>query len=75
MEDRFILLPGQRPEETRLLRIPADYSDLDAYRRVTAIIARCQTDATEGGSIAPCLEALADDGFEEVDVVIGPHLE
>ena len=74
MEERFMLLPGSGPEDTHLLRIPDDYSDLDAYRHVTAIIARCQEETDDGQSPHPCLEVLADEGFREVRVVIGPHL-
>ena len=74
MEERFMLLPGSGPEDTHLLRIPDDYSDLDAYRHVTAIIAQCQEAAGETRSPHPCLETLAEEGFSEVRVVIGPRL-
>ena len=75
MEERFMLLPGSGPEDTHLLRIPDDYSDLDAYRHVTALIARCQEAAGgEARSPLPCLETLAEEGFGEVRVVIGPRL-
>ncbi len=70
-----MLLPGSSPEDTHLLRIPVDYSDLDAYRHVTAVIARCQEEGKIGRSPHSSLEILVNEGFEEVRVVIGPRLE
>lgn len=74
MSDRFMLLPSRDIERIRLIRIPDDYSERDAVRRVTALIAEAQEELQEWRweEIAAILE---DHGFSTVEFTPGPALE
>jgi hypothetical protein len=74
MSDRFMLLPSRNIERIRLIRIPDDYSERDAVRRVTALIAEAQEELQEWRweEIAATLE---DHGFSAVEFTPGPALD
>ncbi len=74
MPERLMLLPARDFERIRLIRIPDDYSERDAVRRVTALIAEAQEDEQEWKweEIAATLE---DHGFTAVDFTPGPELD
>ncbi len=74
MPDRLMLLPAHNFERIRLIRIPDDYSERDALRRVTALIAEAQEEAEEWRweEIAATLE---DHGFTTVEFTPGPELD
>jgi hypothetical protein len=73
MPDRLMLLPATDFNRIRLLRIPDDYSERDAVRRVTALIAEAQEEVEEWRweEIAATLE---DHGFSTVEFTQGPEL-
>lgn len=74
MPDRLMLLPAHDFERIRLIRIPDDYSERDAVRRVTALIAEAQEELQEWRweEIAATLE---DHGFTTVEYTAGPGLD
>ncbi|PKM45366.1 MAG: hypothetical protein CVV05_08375 [Gammaproteobacteria bacterium HGW-Gammaproteobacteria-1] len=74
MPDRLMLLPARNFERIRLIRIPDDYSERDAVRRVTALIAEAQEDVQEWKweEVAATLE---DHGFTTVEFTSGPELD
>ncbi len=73
MQDKFILLPAVHADQARLLKIPQEISEMDAYRRVTSLIAAHQ-ERTAQPAIQDMIDSLADEGFVEVPLIIGPHL-
>jgi len=74
MPERLMLLPARDYERIRLIRIPDDYSERDAVRRVTALIAEAQEELREWRweEIAATLE---DHGFTVVEYTTGPALD
>jgi hypothetical protein len=66
-----MLLPAKTAEQYRLLEIPSDYEEHEAYRHVTGIIAAVEE---QDGSIDDIIEALEIKGFVEVNVLLGPVL-
>jgi hypothetical protein len=74
MPERLMLLPARDFERIRLIRIPDDYSERDAVRRVTALIAEAQEEIQEWRweEIAATLE---DHGFSVVEFTPGPALD
>lgn len=74
MPERLMLLPARDFERIRLVRIPDDYSERDAVRRVTALIAEAQEEVQEWrwDEIAATLE---DHGFSVVEFTPGPALD
>ncbi|GAB4295719.1 MAG: hypothetical protein Kow0096_12690 [Thiohalomonadaceae bacterium] len=74
MPERLMLLPARDFERIRLIRIPDDYSERDAVRRVTALIAEAQEEMQEWRweDIAATLE---DHGFSVVEFTPGPALD
>lgn len=71
MERRLMLLPASTAEQYRLLEMPGDYEEHEAYRHVTGIIAAIEE---QGGSVDDILEALEGKGFAEVKFLLGPKL-
>jgi hypothetical protein len=74
MPDTLMILPASDARAIRLVRIPADYEAHEAFRHVTGLIAAVEeTDPDfDWEDIAA---ALADQGFEPVDFVLGPALD
>lgn len=73
MSQSLMLLPARNPRETRLVRIPADIEQHEAYRHITGLIAAIE-EASPGcnwDEIAPVLE---DHGYEPVEFLLGPAL-
>ena len=66
-----MLLPGKTPAESRVLRLPHDLDEQEAYRQVTAIVAGLRA-ARHDHSMEDVLEALAEHGFTPVELVVGP---
>lgn len=74
MSDRLMLLPAKDFARIRLLRIPEDFGERDAVRRVTALIAEVQEDAGEA-RWEDLAAALEDHGFTVVEFTCGPALD
>ena len=71
MDGQLMLLPAGTAELSRLVEVPSDYEEHEAYRHVTGIIAAVEE---QGGSIDDVIEALEAKGFVEVSFLPGPEL-
>jgi hypothetical protein len=74
MAERFMLLPAPGIKSSRLLQVPDDWSERDAVRHVTALIASIQETTPEWTweDLAPALE---EHGFTPVEFILGPSLD
>jgi hypothetical protein len=74
MTEQLMLLPSQNVRRSKVLRIPADYSDRDAIRLATALIAEMQEEKSEWDDeeIVAHLEAH---GFQVINLILGPGLD
>ena len=73
MSDNLMILPASTPENIRLIRIPDDFEQHEAYRHVTGMIAKVE-EASEY-DWEDILDMLEQHGFEAVDFVLGPTLD
>lgn len=73
MNDNLMILPANEPENIRLIRIPDDFEEHEAYRYVTGLIAKVEEDLEY--TWENILELLEDRGFESVDFILGPSLD
>ena len=73
MGDKLILLPGADNKSCRILRMPEDMDDHEAFRNVTGIIAGLEE---RDGVVNPedLDDALEDHGFVSVDYIVGPGI-
>ena len=71
MAKKYMLLPGKKIEESRLVKIPEHYDGLEAFRHTTGLIAGMEEENPDytWDDIAEELEAH---GFEIVDFILGP---
>ena len=74
MSKRLMVLPAKHFEHVRVMQMPEDMEEHEAFRHVTGVIASVQE------SDADCdwtdvAEALEVHGFEEVNFILGPELE
>jgi len=74
MSDNLMILPANKPENIRLLRIPDDFEKQEAYRYVTGLIAKVE-EADPGYSWDDIFDLLEDRGFESIDFILGPSLD
>jgi hypothetical protein len=74
MYKRLMILPAREATAIRLVRIPGELEQHEAYRHVTGLIASIeeQNPDYDWEDIAPTLE---DHGFEPVEFVLGPSLD
>lgn len=71
MSETFMLLPGRTPVEARVVRLPHDLEEQEAYRRVAGIMAELRR-SNAGYSKEDLPEALAEHGFSPVELIVGP---
>lgn len=74
MSERLMVLPAKIFEHVRLLRMPEDMEEHEAFRHVTGLIAGVQ-EANADCDWEDVAETLEEHGFESVDFVLGPELE
>lgn len=69
-----MLLPSREHRNIRLVRIPDDFEEHEAFRHATGLIAQAEDDNPEytWDDLAELLEAH---GFEPVAFVLGPELD
>lgn len=74
MTDKMMILPSKDFSNIRLLSIPDDYQEQEAFRRVTGVIAKVEEENPEytWDDIASELEAS---GFHQEDFQLGPVLD
>lgn len=73
MTKRHMLLSAENPAESLLVKVPRDYSERDAIRQVTALIAELQQESG-GLSREDLAERLEERGFVLVGFIPGPVL-
>jgi len=73
MNDNLMILPADEHEDIRLIKIPDDFEEHEAYRYVTGIIAKAEEESDY--TWEDILDLLEDRGFESVEFVIGPSLD
>jgi hypothetical protein len=68
-----MILPAVEHEDIRLIKIPDDFEEHEAYRYVTGIIAKAEEESDY--SWEDILDLLEARGFESVEFTIGPSLD
>ena len=74
MTEKLMILSATDPREIRLVRVPDDYEEHEAYRHVTGMIAAIE-EADPDYGWDDIEAALGDEGFESVDFILGPALD
>ena len=74
MNSQLMVLPSEKFEKIRLVRIPYDLDRNEAYRFATGIIAQAE-ECHENCRWEDIAEALEARGFEPMEVLIGPALD
>ena len=73
MNDNLMILPANEAKDIRLIRVPDDFEEHEAYRYVTGLIAKIEEDSDY--SWEDISELLEDRGFELVEFTLGPSLD
>ncbi len=73
MSNNLMILPAGKPENIRLIQIPDDFEEHEAYRYVTGLIAKAEEDSDYTWD--DILELLEERGFEAIDFVLGPSID
>ena len=73
MNDKFMILPASESSRIRLIKIPDDYEQHEAYRYVTGLIAKAQENPDYTWDDVQDL--IEERGFEAVDFILGPSLD
>lgn len=74
MDSRYVILPAHEYSSIRLVKIPKDFEQHEAYRYITGLIAEVEEENPnyKWDDIAAMLE---DHDIEIVDFVLGPALD
>lgn len=73
MNSNLMILPANEVTNIRLIRIPDDFEEHEAYRYVTGLIAKAEEDSDYTWD--DILDLLEERGFEAVEFVLGPSLD
>ena len=73
MNNKLMILPANKMIDIRLIQIPDDFEQHEAYRYVTGIIAKVEEDSESNRD--DILELLEDRGFEPIEFILGPSLD
>lgn len=73
MTSKLMVLPAEHFEYVRVLNMPEDMEEHEAYRYATGIIASVQESEADC-SWEDVADALEERGFSEVDFTLGPEL-
>jgi hypothetical protein len=73
MNDRLMILPAGTHTKIRLIRVPDDLEEHEAFRYVTGLIAEIEEHSEYDWD--DILELLEDRGFEPVEFMLGPALD
>ena len=73
MNNKLMILPANKMFDIRLIQIPDDFEQHEAYRYVTGIIAKVEEDSESKRD--DILELLEDRGFEPIEFILGPSLD
>ena len=69
-----MILPAKDFKAIRMIRIPEDFEEHEAYRRVTGLIASIEENNPDY-DWAEIADLLEDNGFETIPFVLGPALD
>jgi hypothetical protein len=73
MSNNLMILHANEPENIRLIQIPDDFEEHEAYRYVTGLIAKAEEDSEYTWD--DILDLLEDRGFKSVEFILGPSLD
>ena len=73
MSNNLMILPARKPANIRLIRIPDDFEEHEAYRHVTGVIAKAEENPDYTWD--DVLDLLEERGFEAVEFTLGPALD
>jgi hypothetical protein len=73
MSDNLMVLPANDTTKIRLIRVPDDFEEHEAYRYVTGLIAKAEED--KDCDWEDILDLLEERGFETVNFILGPALD
>ena len=73
MTKNLMILPATEPQNIRLLQVPNDFEEHEAFRYVTGLIAKAEEES--GYDWDDILDLLEQKGFESVDFILGPQLD
>lgn len=73
MSDNLMVLPANEATNIRLIQIPDDFEQHEAYRYVTGLIAKAEENSDYTWD--DILDLLEERGFESVEFVLGPSLD
>ena len=73
MSDNLMVLPASEAANIRLIQIPDDFEQHEAYRYVTGLIAKVEENSDYTWD--DILDLLEERGFESVEFVLGPSLD
>ena len=74
MTNKLMILPAKDFKAIRVVRIPEDFEEQEAFRCVTSLIASVEEN-NPAYSWSEIAELLEDNGFEVVPFVLGPALD
>jgi hypothetical protein len=74
MGENLMLLPSREFRNIRLVRVPDDFEQHEAFRHATGLIAQAE-EANPGCGWDDVAELLEAHGFEPVPFVLGPELD
>jgi len=73
MSDNLMVLTASEAANIRLIQIPDDFEQHEAYRYVTGLIAKAEENSDYTWD--DILDLLEERGFESVEFVLGPSLD
>lgn len=73
MNSNLMVLPAKDPRSIRLIQIPEDFEEHEAYRYVTGLIAKAEENPDYNWD--EILDLLEERGFETIDFILGPSLD
>ena len=73
MSDNLMILPANKTTQIRLIKLPDDFEQHEAFRYVTGLIAKAEENPDYTWD--DILDLLEERGFESVDFVLGPSLD
>ena len=73
MNSKLMILPASEYSKIRLVQVPEDFEQQEAYRYVTGLIAKVEENPDY--TWEDISDLLEERGFESVDFMLGPSLE
>lgn len=71
---KLMVLPAKEATAIRVIQIPEDFEEHEAYRHVVGLIAEIE-EKNPGYSWEDIAAELEDQQFYAVDFILGPHLD